>query len=493
MARSQRLVAQGMAVHPSHHGIRPRPRLFSHADPRRSRVGIPGRRLSPIFCMLLPLALLTSMAAPPVGAADRMELVVSHPDLFMHLQHLKDDRVILHNGDDIWTSDGTASGSRKLIGHEMLYPVYDEHRYSNEMLDVINGSLYVYTKSTDSSARQLIRYNGDQVQIISLEAMRPRGRLGNALILDANPGIWKVEAGQSKIVCISPTIRMDFVSHPREHNGYLYFNGDGSLWRTRGTPETTELVKKLEHYFFPTRTLNPNWFISNGDVLMFAGSAESLHGSPTYWRTDGTSTGTYVLNEEIITSLQGVVRAKPFVWNNNIYFNAGTRISGGEPWVSDGTREGTRMLKDIMPGINGSFHSTDYLEVSRYFHLFRDRLWFCADDGIHGYEVWSTDGTTSGTQLALDLTPGPEGPCRIWTVYRDHLILLANGIAYLSDGTAAGTRPIRDGRTGLSIDPKNVSPFPPLVLNNRLLFIENCQLWSYHFGDNSASNWQLYK
>ena len=35
-----------------------------------------------------------------------------------------------------------------------------------------------------------------------------------------------------------------------------------------------------------------------------------------------------------------------------------------------------------------------------------DRLFFAADDGVHGIELWSTDGTFSGTTLAGDVAPG---------------------------------------------------------------------------------------
>ena len=35
-------------------------------------------------------------------------------------------------------------------------------------------------------------------------------------------------------------------------------------------------------------------------------------------------------------------------------------------------------------------------------------LLFAADDGIHGQELWSSDGTAPGTHLVRDLNPGEE-------------------------------------------------------------------------------------
>ena len=48
-----------------------------------------------------------------------------------------------------------------------------------------------------------------------------------------------------------------------------------------------------------------------------------------------------------------------------------------------------------------------------------DRLVFVADDGIHGPELWSTDGTPEGTGLVADLSPGPTGSAPEWLVAAD--------------------------------------------------------------------------
>jgi ELWxxDGT repeat protein len=35
------------------------------------------------------------------------------------------------------------------------------------------------------------------------------------------------------------------------------------------------------------------------------------------------------------------------------------------------------------------------------------QVWLTATDGVHGRELWVTDGTPEGTRLALELAPGP--------------------------------------------------------------------------------------
>ena len=81
---------------------------------------------------------------------------------------------------------------------------------------------------------------------------------------------------------------------------------------------------------------------------------------------------------------------------------AGDGIHGRELWTSDGTQAGTVLVKDIKPGrASGSFPS--------YLTAVGGRLFFTADDGKHGQELWRSDGTRAGTVLVKDISPGAGG------------------------------------------------------------------------------------
>jgi len=38
------------------------------------------------------------------------------------------------------------------------------------------------------------------------------------------------------------------------------------------------------------------------------------------------------------------------------------------------------------------------------------KVYFTADDGVHGREMWISDGTVAGTEMVVDFVPGPEAP-----------------------------------------------------------------------------------
>ncbi len=117
-------------------------------------------------------------------------------------------------------------------------------------------------------------------------------------------------------------------------------------------------------------------------------------------------------------------------------------------WVSDGTVDGTHILKDIRPGVSSS-NLTELTNIG-------GTLYFSANDGSAGYELWKSDGTWSGTTLVADISPGQQGsgPSRI-TEFKGELYFRANDGSrgeelWKSNGTPAGTVLMKDIGSGIT-------------------------------------------
>ena len=63
--------------------------------------------------------------------------------------------------------------------------------------------------------------------------------------------------------------------------------------------------------------------------------------------------------------------------------------------MSDGTKRGTFMLKDINPAGDGF--------VDEIVAIKNGRVLFTAEDAVHGWEPWVSDGTKAGTKLLKDI------------------------------------------------------------------------------------------
>ena len=132
--------------------------------------------------------------------------------------------------------------------------------------------------------------------------------------------------------------------------------------------------------------------------------------------------------------------------NGNVLFAADDGVHGIELWKTDGTSGGSSIVKDINPGPGAS-------NVASLF-AFNNKLYFSATDGIHGVELWQSDGTAAGTKMLKDINTvggnGNDGSIPLeFTVFKGALYFTAlqDGNYYTlwkTDGTAAGTVMITD-------------------------------------------------
>jgi len=181
-----------------------------------------------------------------------------------------------------------------------------------------------------------------------------------------------------------------------------YVELNNFIWKSDGTTVGTSFVSNNADYQAGAwnRVRNRNQSIVFQGKLYF-----SAYGRLSV--TDGTNSGTYYV-KKILPDSVGRPSNIDFLtmFKDKIYFVAEDDTFplpsqlryNRELWVSDGTESGTHLFVNIYPGRWSSFPAE--LTVAG------GKLYFSANDSIHGRELWETDGTVAGTKMVYDLNPG---------------------------------------------------------------------------------------
>jgi len=199
------------------------------------------------------------------------------------------------------------------------------------------------------------------------------------------------------------------------------------------------------------------------DTLYFFAN-DGINGTEL-WKSDGTDAGTIMVKDINPTGSSrwdnchnsNSPWTTPVATGSMIYFWANDGTNGYELWKSDGTETGTVMVKDINSGV-GSFGYSDIV-------LFGNTLFFSAtnDPNRNDFQLWKSDGTETGTVMVkeLDLTLSDGGEL---TVAGNTLFFKAWDQSYVdtpgatnkgielwkTDGTEAGTVMVKDIYSGSS-------------------------------------------
>ncbi len=345
--------------------------------------------------------------------------VSSLTDVNGTLYFITRDRLFNHPDVDfgLWRSDGTPENTVRVTSNNIGSPASFPTIAGPQNLVNVAGTLF-FTTDVNMSGRELWKSDGTEGGTVRVKDINPGSassspnRLvafnGN-LFFTASDGVsgvelWKsdgTEEGTVRVKDINPGSAHSIPSSLVDVDGTLFFSAsDGisgsELWKSDGTEEGTVRVKAINPGSASSSATN----LTNVDGTLFFAANDGISG-PELWKSDGTDEGT-VRVTDIFPEDVSLVVVSPFPSfvgvNGLLFFAADDGIRGRELWKSDGSQTGTLLVKDIRTG-GASSSPTMLTSVG-------ESLAFVADDGIHGAELWTSDGTSLGTNLVKELSPG---------------------------------------------------------------------------------------
>jgi ELWxxDGT repeat protein len=201
---------------------------------------------------------------------------------------------------------------------------------------------------------------------------------------------------------------------------YYSSNADGQgwqLWKTDGTAAGTHLVKVLT----PGSDANPTNFVNVNGLLYFTAN-DGARGFGL-WSSSGTTAGTQLIYDFTNPSPNLPIYPPTDLTslNGRVFFAADDGVHGPELWQSNGTAAGTTMVADIRAGSVGSAPG----ELT----VLDGILLFGADDGVHGPVLWESDGTQAGTIMVPGIRrEGASNPAALTVLWNKLFFIADDGI-----------------------------------------------------------------
>lgn len=307
------------------------------------------------------------------------------------------------HGRELWRTDGTVEGTFLLNDFYPGTESGDLLSYSEKTI-VINNVLYFFSNTADYGPA-LCRSDGSVA--------------GTFVVKDINPGTGYINGSFTAVI--------DNIGYFYSSNG---INGN-ELWRTDGTGPGTYMVKDI----YPGAGESYIGLKSDASAILgnyFYFRATDVASGAELWKSDGTEAGTVrvadlnagsassypvtlaalgnslivsssiglwqIADTGVATLINGAIKEvySAYTINNKAVFTFNNDNHGEELWVTDGTVDGTHLLKDIREGTKGSDADNFFIDGAY--------LYFTANDG-ESIQLWRTDGTLCGTKK---LTQDPD-------------------------------------------------------------------------------------
>ena len=283
-------------------------------------------------------------------------------DATSRLVDINENLVLIQNGDDgarkVLVTDGTAQGTTTLTPASMPY------LYDRNFLRVIADSLIFINSDVSSRPPDVDFYAVSIVDgsVTKLPAKSQRAHWYESITVEGRTyyqnfdeahgeELWVTETGRLQdghlLLDVTPGVEDSRISSMLWHDGFLYFvTQSGFIWRTNGEPGYLQRV-------------------GNVVALGVSGDVTKL--------------------TEFSYGIAG----------NTVIFGQQTNGAGFELWSSNVAEQHSKIFLDILPGSRSS-KAFGFITTG-------DKVFFMANDGVHGREIWVSNGEVAGTHLAADL------------------------------------------------------------------------------------------
>ena len=362
------------------------------------------------------------------------------------------------SGDALWETDGTAAGTALVkslavaaprptagAGRDLLAPVTPAFQQVLRTMAGVGGELFFGTGGTAGGG--LWKTDGTPAGTVQIQSFQPvAGDVqfgyvaefhGDAIFqFQDRPGLFKSDGTPAGTVVIATLPREQSVpAVPAVVSGGVFYvaSDDGSrLWKSDGTPGGTAVVGHFAKQSISFAT------VVGGRLLFFAADLSSLREG--LYSTDGTPAGTQVVAPVSVVSPQKRL-GDVIAVEDELFFRNSDPQSGVELWKSDGTADGTKLIRDIdISGVGFEFGQTVAVGSTAYFLSPLDQQSHAA--------FWRSDGTDAGTVPVKSFTftngAAASGLSDLIAVgSRLYFVAYDAGkqqsVLFASDGTATGT------------------------------------------------------
>ncbi|GAB3702481.1 hypothetical protein GCM10027592_31950 [Spirosoma flavus] len=319
----------------------------------------------------------------------------------------------------MWESDGTPANTKKIFPVGYIYQMkavynrlyYDVYRTPDAYLYMSDGTSAGYPIASINTLFNKPRANAGDFFMASTGAYYKNEYYFTCT--SANDGaILRIPAAKPDTVKIvhkaGGLIQNYVVFKDRIFFRQAYYS-DGHIWSTDGTTAGT----------------TPLWAPFNGganppfihkDKLYFSAFRSDEEGTQII-ASDGTVEGTIsVVRKGFINIFRGISAGKYF------YFSNATVNLNWELWRSDGTQDGTQVVKDIRPDGSG------YQDNFNFSIIAQDSIvYFTGTDTGITQDVWRSDGTELGTYKIVDFgSPNSYNYPNFYFLFENNLYFISN-------------------------------------------------------------------